>query len=311
MLPFVRADWLRIRRRWEVWVIVVGVVLLALIGYLNGAADAGRARIPFDQAPPDLVDQMRLENAVQSAQAAWNYQFPQSIVTAAMGGGWLIFGAAFLSATLIGAEFSWGTVRNVVLMRPGRVAYIAVRMGYVIALVLVAFVLICLVGVVLPVVGPVRPADDALLRQAIASGTVDPTAILPSMSLAGAIALASTFLVAALAGTGLAGALAIAFRSGAGAILGAGAYALGELFVGSWMLRAPQPLPYVPQLMLTWRIQALARDISAAVSPQPADTSIPGWIQIEPLLGAAIVAAWLVAIYAAWFVLFKEKDIHE
>ena len=45
MGSLIRADWLRIRRRWDVWIIVLGIPAMALLAYVTGALSAGNAQI--------------------------------------------------------------------------------------------------------------------------------------------------------------------------------------------------------------------------------------------------------------------------
>jgi len=54
------------------------------------------------------------ETAASLALNALPFQFPHSIVTMVQGSmPWLVLGSAFLSASLLGNEFTWGTIRNV------------------------------------------------------------------------------------------------------------------------------------------------------------------------------------------------------
>jgi len=81
MGSLIRADWLRIRRRWDVWIIVLGIPALGLIGYFTGAISA--ANSPGHAAGDwgELPAQFDAQGAAQHAFAALPYQFPRSIAT--------------------------------------------------------------------------------------------------------------------------------------------------------------------------------------------------------------------------------------
>ena len=64
MGSLLRADWLRIRRRWDVWIIVLGIPAMALLSYITGAISTGGPQIQTSgDVPPDFQAQMAAQDA--------------------------------------------------------------------------------------------------------------------------------------------------------------------------------------------------------------------------------------------------------
>ena len=40
-------------------------------------------------------------------------------------------------------------------------------------------------------------------------------------------------------------------------------------------------------------------------------SSTPGWVSLPPLMGAAILAVWLLGLFGLWFVVLRRADIDE
>ena len=317
MGSLMRADWLRIRRRWDVWIIVLGIPALALLAYVAGAASAGNVHVfSSGDVPPELQAQISAQEAALRAFSALPYQFPRSIATMVEGATmWLVLGAAFLAASLLGSEFSWGTIRNVALFRPDRLRYLGARLAWLVGLVLVAFVAVTALGAIAPAILRVDPGDPSALTQ-------DPSYFgmlqyVPSapVTIGGALLVAASLLCLALAGMALAGLAALKFRSTASGILVAGIYAIAEGILASlWMSRAAGDLRYVPQMGLTIRLSALLGDAQVAAGMSAGSggqTSSAGWVALPPLVGAAILAVWLFGLLGLWFVVLRRADIDE
>lgn len=317
MSSLLRADWLRIRRRWDVWIIVLGVPVLTLLAYYAGAMSAGNVHVfSSGDVPPELQAQIAAEEAALRAFSALPYQFPRSIATMVEGATmWLLLGAAFLTASLLGSEFSWGTIRNVALFRPDRLRYLGARLAWLVGLVLVTFVAVVVLGAIAPAVVRVDPGDPAALTQDLSSMGMLPPGPTGPVSLGGALLVAASLLCLALAGMALAGLAALKFRSTASGILGAGIYVVVEgIAVGLWMSRATGDLRYVPQLALTARLTALLQDAQVAAGMSAGDggqTSSAGWVALPPLVGAAVLAVWLFGLLGLWFVVLRRADIDE
>jgi hypothetical protein len=317
MSSLLRADWLRIRRRWDVSIIVLGIPVLALLSYVAGAISASNINVQFaGDVPPEFQAQAAAQVAAQQAFSALPYQFPRSIAT--MVGGatlWLVLGAAFLAASLLGNEFSWGTIRNVALFRPDRLRYLGARLAWLVGLVLVTFVAVVALGAIAPAIVRVDPGNPSALTQdasSLGGMSFGPTG---PVSLGGALLVAASLLCLALAGMALAGLAALKFRSTASGILGAGIYAVVEgIAAALFMSRATGDLRYVPQLALTIRLTALLGDAQVAAGLSAGDggqTSSAGWVAVPPLVGAAVLAVWLFGLLGLWFVVLRRADIDE
>ena len=317
MGSLIRADWLRIRRRWDVWIIVLGIPALGLLGYFSGAMSAGNNQIQtVGDVPPEFQLQLAGQNAALHAFAALPYQFPRSIATMVEGTAmWLLLGAAYLAASLLGNEFSWGTIRNVALIQPGRLRYLAVRLASLVALVLVAFVAVSALGAIAPAIIRVDPGDPSALTQDPSSfGMLQYVPSAP-VTIGGALIVVGSLFCVALAGMALVGLAALKFRSAASGILVAGIYVVIEGIAAALVMsRATGDLRYLPQLGLTMRLAGLVQDAQVAAGLSSAagnPASSPGWVALPPLAGAAILAVWLCGLLALWFLVLRRADINE
>ncbi len=316
MGSLLRADWLRIRRRWDVWIIVLGIPALALLAYVAGALSAGNTHIQFSgDIPPEFQAQAAAQEAAVRAYSALPYQFPRNIATMVEGATlWLILGAAYLAASLLGNEFSWGTIRNVALFRPDRLRYLGARLAWLIGLVLVTFVAVVALGAIAPALVRVDPGNPSALTDPSNTGLFPPGPTGP-VSLGGALLVAASLFCLALAGMALAGLAALKLRSTASGILVAGISAVAAgIAAALFMSSATGDLRYVPQLALTTRLTALFGDAQVAAGLSTADggqNSSPGWVSLPPLVGAAILAVWLFGLFGLWFVVLRRADIDE
>lgn len=318
MSSLFRAEWLRIRRRWDVWIIVLGIPVLALLAYATSAHSGGNFSVQVSgDVPPDLQQQIAAETAAQLALSALPFQFPHSIVTMVQGSMlWLVLGSAFLSASLLGNEFTWGTIRNVVLIRPDRLRYLSTRLLTLGGLLLLTFVVVAVMGALAPVVFRVDPGDPSALSDPSVLGRIgDPFQPIGPISLGGALMVAGSMLAVAVAGMALTGFAALKLRSAATAMLAAGIYAVGEGIVAALMMsRLPENLRFIPQMALTVRITSLIQDAQVAAglaAPGGGPTSSVGWISLPPAVGAAILGAWVVGLFGLWFVVLRRADINE
>jgi hypothetical protein len=318
MLSLVRADWYRIRRRWDVWLIVLGVPALAALAYLNGALAAGGSQFQTSSVgdvPPDLQAQIAAQGAAMQYVAALPYQFPRSIVTLLSGATfWLALGSGFLAASLLGNEFAWGTIRNVVLFRPDRSRYLTVRSLWIAGLVVASLAVMIALGALLPTLVPVAPGDATALskldpNQGMPYGTVG------SVNLGGALLIGAATAATAAAAVALVGLCALKFRSAASGMLGAGIYVVAEgVLAGLVEPHLTGNLRYLPQLSLMNRLEALVGDATkaAGLTNLGDQVSPPEWyVTLPPPIGVAIVAVWIAGLVALWFLVLRRADIHE
>jgi ABC-type transport system involved in multi-copper enzyme maturation permease subunit len=171
-----RAEWLRFRKRRSNQLIVIAVPLLAAFTFLAGYASTADAWPTFDPAetrarimaegfldgvPPEeaeatitsiIEDERRAfeQYHEQLAISRARFAFPQSLVTM-LGNGTFIFVALILvTATSIGDEFGWGTIRTALLASSHRRRMLTVRLLALALVVVFVLGVIVLLGTVLP-----------------------------------------------------------------------------------------------------------------------------------------------------------------
>ena len=83
MGSLLRADWLRIRRRWDVWIIVLGIPVLTLLAYVAGASSSGNASVQFSgDVPADVKAQAVAQEAAMrafQARSIWRIRGPRPV----------------------------------------------------------------------------------------------------------------------------------------------------------------------------------------------------------------------------------------
>ena len=143
MLDLLRADVLRLRRRPEVWLLLVVLPLGAALGFVTAYfAVPGHYFNPDPNAPP--IPEIAIEQA--------EYFFPSSLFRALDDATWVFLVAFFLTATSIGAEYAWGTIRTALLARSDRGRFISSRIVSILAICLVLVGLLFVVGAIMPLV---------------------------------------------------------------------------------------------------------------------------------------------------------------
>jgi ABC-type transport system involved in multi-copper enzyme maturation permease subunit len=150
-----RAEWIRFRKRRSLQVIVLAVPLLVAFFFVAGYASIGDPLPPFDPeavrarilaegylegVPPEDAEIIIAETiAAERESYEWaqqqqalqraRYAFPQSVVTVLGSGTFLFFALILVTATTIGDEFGWGTIRTVLLASSDRRRLLAVRIA--------------------------------------------------------------------------------------------------------------------------------------------------------------------------------------
>lgn len=150
MSGLVRAEWLRLRKRRDLWIVGLALLGLSIPAYFSGLANAQAVNaggIPPD-LPPDVIEQIRAQSLEQLAI----YAFPMSIGTVVQNAQIILLAlVAYLAAAVTGAEFGYGTIRTSLVAHADRRGFVVVRL---MALALVAVLLIGLLavlGILLPV----------------------------------------------------------------------------------------------------------------------------------------------------------------
>jgi hypothetical protein len=299
-----RADWIRFRHRYDLWVILLAVLVLGVVSYASGV---GSANSPFQvepidpTLPPDVRAMIEAQNAQIVAQMAAVrdlYVFPRSVVTMLVQGSWLFMAAAFVAASWIATEFDWGTLRNVVLFEPRRGRVLAARIVSLIAVTLVALVALAGLGAAMPLVMPTV-------------GSGGPSGVTPGAVLLTAFA-GLTWCVAFIAVAALA---AVVTRSPILALILTYGYFLLESLVDNLTVWESwgSPLEWGRQFLLGFRLNALNVDVRLATGldqPFEGAPSVPP-IHLEPALGLLVVLAWIALALGAATLVLRRADIRE
>lgn len=291
MRSLLRAEWLRQRRRPDLWLLPLATLAIAAFVWQTGLASADNGlAYPAGGAPPDLAQQL--------ARLRDPYLFPASFHVIVTGSFLAFIAAVHYGASWTGSEFERGTIRNVFLVHPTRLPFFAARL---IALGLLALAIV--VGLV--AVAAMMPA----IRGVVGSGEAVPPSLAGLLAYGAAVWFALWFL--ALAATTIAALL----RSGASAVLVVFIYVLAELAVANapfW--RDLGQLAWLPQLLPGGRVLRALGDVAAATGFTQAsaagDPNAPP-IVVPSGLGLAIVGAWTLILLAVLVRRVRSMDIGE
>ena len=176
-MALARAEWVRFSRRGSNKLIVVAVPLLAAFIFVAGYAslydpgpafdpEATRARViaegylegvppeDFETILADIIESERVSHEQSIEQLAISrakFAFPQSLVTLLGSGTFVFFALILLTATSIGDEFGWGTIRTSLVASSHRLRMLSVRLLALALVASVMFALLLLLGAILPV----------------------------------------------------------------------------------------------------------------------------------------------------------------
>jgi hypothetical protein len=293
MTGLLRADLLRLRHRGDLWIGAIVVVALVALTYVTSASNANQA--PYwppenGPIPPEFLDQL--------ARNRDPFTFPFSVITLLQtGGGFVAAVMVFISAAWLGTEFTWGTVRQLALLRPDRWRVVISRGAVSVALASVLLVVLVALGAVMPLIVPMAGSGHA--------PEVTPAAILAAaagqwLSVVAAMAVALLFTVLT--------------RSGALGIALSVAYFIADAALGGnpvWT--SSEALLWVPRLLIGTRIRQLSVDIQVAFGPADPNGYLPPItkLTIDPLPGLAILFAWIAALVGLTCLVVRRADIRE
>ncbi len=282
MSGLLRAEWLRLRKRRDLWIVALAVVALSIPTYFSGLANTGHIPIPPGDIPPDVLAEIR-----QRQQLRLIYAFPQSIGTVVQNGQILALALiAYLAAAVTGADFAYGTIRTSLVAHADRAGFVLVRLvGIAVAAVLLIVLMVAL-GVVLPAV-------------AVLAGTDLPTVAEPDigrlLGVVGASLLASLFLI------GLTTLFALVIRNAAIALVLTIAYAFVEgAVVGLIVQRVGEgsPIRWVPPVANLQLLFQRAEDPTVGAS-------------MPALVAIFIGVGWAVLAWAACAWILARSDVRE
>ena len=284
MKGLLRAEWLRLRKRRDIWLVALALVALSIPAYISGVSSAlnSGGQFPPD-LPPDVIDQIK----EQASQELLRYAFPLSIGTVVQNAQILILAlVAYLAAAVTGAEFAYGTIRTSLVAHADRGGFLIVRLA---AMALVAILLVAL----LVVLGALLPLGAALL------GTTLPRVTNPDLGgLAGllGVTLLATYLV-----IGLTSLWAVLIRNAAIALVLTIAYVLIEGAVVGLIVRVAGEQSLIRWLLPVADLQLLFDRVRGGGIAAP----------IETLPAVFIGVVWVVAIWAASVWVLARADISE
>jgi hypothetical protein len=316
MNALLRADWLRLRRRKDLWIITIAVCVIGLVSfvaaYRSDASDpswlttdaaqvraeilsytdfvgSGMSQTEIDEQIDAMVaeqvasnQQQLVEWEAQQQISLQKYAFPQSLFTV-LGTGIIPLVALVLIASLaVGDEFRFGTIRTSLLAAGNRRRFLAARLVSLLTLTVGLFVVLSLLGTILGL-------GLGLLGADLGANTI--SVVAPS-----AVAWLGAQLLTTMVLILLAVALTVLLRSGALPLILVLIGALVELFVANLPIFAPNELlSGVPQSFLIQSIRTLTMTLGLDTNAIALSdtTGIPYQAIAIPMFGvAAIIAAW-------------------
>lgn len=334
MIGLMRAELLRLRRRRTLQVIVLAVPLLTgvimVLGY-NSIYE----QPPFDETAfrQELLDsgfgigltpeelepllhetienqrQMYGQMEAQTALQRATFVYPYSLVTVLGSGAFVLFALILLTATTIGDEFGWATLRTALLASSSRRRFLLVRFMALATAGLLIFGMLVVVGLLLPVLVNVPAAKLP--------------AVLPRFDGGAFVILFLGEVLAGLLVTAFAALITLLVRNGAVTLVAALVWIAVEAALLTLLLRfdnfnSPAPdggpppdawaLEAFPLRGLTTLMQTVGKAASGLPSyPGEAITRDPG-IALVPMVSFTILVAILTA---ASFRRFTRMDIVE
>lgn len=291
MTAHLRADLIRLRGRYDVWIIGFGVPVLVTLSFLQGYGNVPNhfGWDPGQPIPPEIAAAMTAERA--------GYAFPHSLLAMFSNAPWLLLVAFFLTSMTIGLEYGWGTIRTSLLASPDRTRLLASRL-VVIAVIAIAMLASFLVlAVVLPGV------------LAVTGNAVPPSPDVTPIEVAGGLAAC---LVAIGFVLSLAALLAIATRNPALPFLIAIVYFIVEGIVANFSQWRDLHLELVSGSLPIASVGALLTD---SINPAryglvPIEVN-PNVVDRPLLLSFAVVAGWAIAFFVLAAAVLRRSDIRE
>jgi ABC-type transport system involved in multi-copper enzyme maturation permease subunit len=337
MTGLLRAERIRLGRRRSLQAIVIAIPLLAATFFLLSFRSTD-IQFVFDEAaerqsitasltdqglPPEdvkaQVDQIIADErasfeqmAAQMEATRATFAFPASVLTL-LGSATAVyfFGMILLTATTIGDEFGWGTIRTSLLASSNRPRWLAVRLAVLVTLAVVGLLLLLLLSLVLP-----------LAIAAVVGGLPQPPPVDPA---ALAVLTGGTLLVA-IALIGFAAAATLVMRSGSLTLVAALVYVLAETAMVGLLGRLE---PFRPENSfgqgnpagpLAWALNLFpvhAIQTFLVVAGQVAGNLTNGLSDVRSLqltdtfLPLASIAGWAVIFMAIAMVRFTRMDVAE
>jgi hypothetical protein len=329
MTALLRADWLRFRRRRDFWIIAIGVLVVATIGFLNtyhgevtdpSWPDAAAIRaevlgftdfegmtqaemdVQIDQMVADQLaqyDQQRVDFEAQQAIALQKYDVTESPFTVLGSGIGPTLALVLVASLAVGDEFRFGTVRTSLLAAGSRRRFLGARLVSLFAMTVGVFGALVLLGTIL-----------ALGLRVVGAEVTSPTTPIDAgAGLAWFGAQILTTMVVIMLGT----ALTMLLRSGALPLLLILFGGLIELFIANLSIFAPNEfLSGVPQGFLGTSIRTLTARLGLDTHAVALEGEAPfAAIELPLVTVAAIVIAWGLLFVLVADRRFRTMDVVE
>jgi ABC-type transport system involved in multi-copper enzyme maturation permease subunit len=291
----IRADWLRLRRRKDLWIVLAALAALTTISYWGplSSIDSHYGFDPSQPVPAEVLAQMAAERA--------QFAFPQSLLTVLASGQIFALGLiAFATAGTLAAEFVYGTVRTSLVASSNRRAFLGVRLGAMALFALLLVGVVVVVGAVMPLIGLATGAD-------LPGGQ--------AIDAAGFAALLGSLLLFALLVIGVASVLTVIFRNSGIALVLMFAYVLLENVVVSRWAAETTPVAAALRLLPSSDLQLLLQAARSAAHPVALPFNGPS----QALPPGTPATIWLVLVGIGWaslflataVALFHRADINE
>ena len=337
MRGMARAEWVRLRKRRSLQVIVFAIPLLAgvitILGFnsiyefptfdetqfrqelIYGGYTAGLPRAEAEALLEEAIRSQREMYAQQEEQVKLSraaYTFPRSLSLVLGTGVFMLLGLVLLTATTIGDEFGWGTIRTSLLASTNRRRFLLVRLGALMVATSVILGLLLVVGAIVPILLSVPAAKLPTTMPAYDAGAL-------LVMLAGEA-------IAAAAVIGFAATVTLLLRSGALALLATLVWVAVEAAILTLLSRFPEiagtysnegvhtpgPLAWVMEVFPLRGITTLLQRTGQAASGLP---SYPGE-QISrdmSMVAVPIISFTVLAVVfaAVSFRRFQRMDIVE
>jgi ABC-type transport system involved in multi-copper enzyme maturation permease subunit len=294
MITALRADWLRLRGRPDIWLAALMVPTLVALGliaaYFEAITQVGPGPGP---RPPDMPLPPEITAGMEYVRRP--FTIPQVWLTALGSSGLLTFAVTFLAIATLGAEFSWGTLRTSLLAGTSRTDFVVARLT---ALALVAVGLLLLTGAVATVIAIALTILDGGLP------TVEGPSIVGVVEVYGALTLTTC------AFASVAVLLTLVTRSMIAATILMAAYVLSESLVLGSAVWSGHPTTWAQALSLVGSTESLLADArltagDLTVVAGTATAQLPGWVSL------AAVLAWVLLPALIALLRFKRMDVRE
>lgn len=287
MSGLLRAEWLRLRRRRDLW--LVGVVIVGMTALSYGSTLA--SQLSGAGVPPGFE---------VSRDALAVYAVPQSFLMVLQNGQFMMLAlVVYLAAATVGAEFNYGTVRTSLVARSDRSGFLVVRLGALALTVAGILVALLVLGLLLPGVA------------ALAGAHLPPA---PGIDGLGLFMIVVALFAFGVTVATLATVAALLARNAGLALLVVFAYAFVESMVVNLGQRGGETVAVLARLLPLSNAASLTERAHVAARPLQLLGTFPAASGIgEPPLPAELVAGalWvaLAAIGALW--LFRRAEIRE